>query len=235
VRYVLDRPARVSIRLGLESGPYLRTLVDWVPRTAGGHAERWDGLDASGVLKLDTNPALSPVIRAVALPDNTLFVGALPDRLQFAVERSDPALMRPRTGPDGPRRMFDHARQPLDTRGDITATLKLGDGFQQDGEGRWVVSGKVPLTVDVAAEDRELAVQRRFEAVFYVDGVFTHENELGYLPLNWTWDTSRFNPGEHFVTINIRGYEGNFGTATIKALVLPADGQNGAASTQESP
>lgn len=235
VRYVLDRPARVSIRLGLESGPYLRTLVDWVPRTAGAHAERWDGLDASGVLKLDANPALSPAIRAVALPDNTLFVGTLPDRLQFAAERSDQAVIRPRTGPDGPRRMFDHARQPLDTRGDISAMLKVGGGFKQDEEGRWLVSGKVPLTVDVAAEDRELAIQRRFEAVFYVDGVFTHENELGYLPLNWTWDTSRFNPGEHFVTINIRGYEGNFGTATIKALILPVDGQSGAASTQESP
>ena len=60
--------------------------------------------------------------------------------------------------------------------------------------------------------------------MFYVDGVFAHENELGYLPLTWTWDTAQFNPGEHFVTLNIRGYEGNFGTATIKVVVQPSAG-----------
>ncbi len=220
VRYVLDRPARVNLRLGLEAGPYLRTLIDWVPRGAGAQAERWDGTDASGVLKLADNPALTPVIKAYALPDNTVFVGAPPDRLQFVAER-EAVVRRERNGPAPTQRMFDNSQQPLETRGDLPAMLTLGPGFKQDEEGRWLVSGEVPLTVNVREEDRQRVLQRRFEAVFYVDGVFAHENELGYLPLTWTWNTAQFNPGEHFVTLNIRGYEGNFGTATIKVLIAP--------------
>lgn len=220
VRYVLDRPARVNLRLGLEAGPYLRTLIDWVPRDAGAQAERWDGRDASGVLALANNPALTPVVKAYALPDNTLFIGAPPDRLQFVAER-DAAIVRERAAPPATKHMFDNSQQPLETRGDLPAVLGLGGKFEQDAEGRWIVSGDVPLTANVQDKDRPRVLQRRFEAVFYVDGVFAHENELGYLPLTWTWNTAQFNPGEHFVTLNIRGYEGNFGTATIKVVVQP--------------
>lgn len=234
VRYTLDRPARVNLRLGLQAGPYLRTLIDWVPRGAGAQAERWDGQDASGVLKVADNPALTPVVKAYALPDNTLFVGAPQDRLQFAAERDDPVL-RERTAPPPPKQMFDNAQQPLDTRGDLPAILGFDGVFKQDSEGRWIVSGQVPLTANVRDADRMRVLQRRFEAVFYVDGVFAHENEVGYLPLTWTWDTTQFNPGEHFVTLNIRGYEGNFGTATVKVFVMPAAASTNDGSKPEAP
>ncbi len=234
VRYTLDRPARVNLRLGLQSGPYLRTLIDWVPRGAGAQAEHWDGQDASGVLKVADNPALTPIVKAYALPDNTLFVGAPQDRLQFAAERDAP-MLRERTAPPAPKQMFDNAQQPLDTRGDLPAILGFDGVFKQDSEGRWIVSGQVPLTANVRDADRMRVLQRRFEAVFYVDGVFAHENEVGYLPLTWTWDTTQFNPGEHFVTLNIRGYEGNFGTATVKVFVMPAAASTNDGSKPEAP
>lgn len=220
VHYYLDKPARVNLRLGLDSGPHLRTVVDWVPRQAGAHAEAWDGKDASGVLDLAAHPMLKPAVTAYALPDNTLFVGDAPDRVRFSADASTTST-RAASATVSKKRMANHMQQPLETRGDLEASLRpLGD-FEQDAEGRWVVSGEVPFRVDVATRDRQRAIQRRFEAVFYVDGVFTYENELGYLPMTWRWDSSRLNPGEHFVTLNIRGYEGNFGTATVKVLVVP--------------
>lgn len=221
IRYYLDKPARVNLRLGLEDGPYLRTLVDWVPRPAGEHAEQWDGRDASGVLDLTGNPALKPIVAAYTLPDNTLFVGAPPRTIQFVAEKDTLAL---REGKMVARKQIaNSAQQPLDTRGDVRATLVPVGDFKQDEEGRWIVSGVVPFRVDVADADRQRVIQRRFEAVYYVDGVFTYENELGYLPMTWKWDTGKFNPGEHFVTLNIRGYEGNFGAATVKVLVERGD------------
>lgn len=228
IRYYLDKPARVNLRLGLEDGPYLRTVVDWVPRPAGEHAEQWDGKDASGVLDLAGNPGLRPVVAAYTLPDNTLFVGAPPRTIQFVAEKDTLALRDGKTV--ARKQIANSAQQPLDTRGDVRATLVPMGDFKQDEEGRWIVSGVVPFRVDVADADRERVVQRRFEAVYYVDGVFTYENELGYLPMTWKWDTGKFNPGEHFVTLNIRGYEGNFGAATVKVLVVPGDA---AATTSE--
>lgn len=218
VTYYLDKPARVNLRLGLKDGPYLRTLVDWVPRTAGRHAEVWDGADASGVLQLQAHPSLTPVVNVTALPANTLFVGPLPDRVRFVAQTGTPP-QRERTTPTPRKRIFDRARQPLDTRGDITASLTLAGDYRKDPQGRWIVSGQVPLVVNVSDAERQRVLERRFESVFYIDGTYVHENELGYLPLTWVWDTTRMHPGEHFITLNVRGYEGNFGAATVKVIV----------------
>jgi hypothetical protein len=230
LHYYLDKPARVNVRFGLQDGPYLRTVVDWVARSAGANAEAWDGMDASGVLKLSTHPAVQPVVKAYTLPDNTIFVGANADRIQFMVEK-DASALRERTTPKPAKEMFNLAQQPLDTRGDVTAKLTLGGDARQDKEGRWIVSGKLPLKADVADAQRQRVIERRFEASFYIDGVFSHENELGYVPLTWTWDSSQVNNGEHFVTLNIRGYEGNFGTATVKVMVDNASVDNQTSST----
>jgi FlgD Ig-like domain len=218
LHYYLDKPARVNLRFGLQDGPYLRTVVDWVPRSAGANAEAWDGLDASGVLKLGTHPAVQPAVKAYSLPDNTIFVGGNTDRIQFVAEKTAGAL-RARTTPAPAKQMFNLAQQPLETRGDITAMLTVGGDVRQDEDGRWLVSGQVPLKADVAEAQRQRVIERRFEAAFYVDGVFSHENELGYVPLGWTWDSSQVNDGEHVLTLNIRGYEGNFGAATVKVVV----------------
>ena len=218
IHYYLDKPARVNLRLGLEGGPHLRTVIDWVPRSAGPNAETWDGIDASGVLNLGGNPAIVPSVKAYALPDNTVFVGDNPDRIRFASE-AETNVQREQTVPPPTKQMFNHTQQPLETRGDLAAQLSLAGNARQDKEGRWLVSGKIPLRADVADAQRNIAIERRFEAVFYVDGVFSHENEVGYLPLTWTWDSSQVNDGEHFLTVNIRGYEGNFGAASVKVVV----------------
>jgi FlgD Ig-like domain len=230
IHYYLDTPARVNLRLGLESGPYLRTVVDWVPRAAGAHAEAWDGKDASGVLNLSDHPMLQPAVTAYTLPDNTLFVGAPPDRIAF-VAQAAATPQRPRSDA-APKQIANYAQQPLETRGDLEAKLAPVGEFKRDADGRWVVTGVVSLRADVAAKDRQRAIARRFEAMFYVDGLFTYENELGYLPMTWQWDTRGLNPGEHVVTLNIRGYEGNFGTATVKVWVEPAAS---ATATQAGP
>jgi len=231
IHYYLDKPGRVNLRLGLESGPHLRTVIDWVPRSAGPNAETWDGIDASGVLNLGGNPAIVPSVKAYALPDNTVFVGDNPDRIRFASE-AEANLQRERAAPPSTKQMFNHTQQPLETRGDLAAQLSIAGNARQDKDGRWLVSGKIPLRADVADAQRQIAIERRFEAVFYVDGVFSHENEVGYLPLTWTWDSSQVNNGEHFLTINIRGYEGNFGAASVKVLVQNPES---ASATSETP
>jgi hypothetical protein len=141
-----------------------------------------------------------------------------PDRIRFA-SQAEANVQRERTAPPPAKQMFNHAQQSLETRGDLNARLSLAGNARQDKEGRWLVSGKIPLRADVADAQRKIAIERRFEAVFYVDGVFSHENEVGYLPLTWTWDSSQVNDGEHFLTVNIRGYEGNFGAASVKVVV----------------
>jgi hypothetical protein len=73
--------------------------------------------------------------------------------------------------------------------------------------------------MSVAEEDQTFMYDQRFEVVYYVDFIFVYEEELGYTPFNWQWDPKGVNEGVHYITAMLRGYEGHFGTTTMKVFV----------------
>lgn len=223
IAFSLTKPSRINVRVGMQkNGPLLRTVVDWVPRAAGANRVDWDGWDASGVLNLSDHPRLNIFVDAYALSDNTLLVGQPPDAVSFAPIAATKSTVRQKA--TQAKRMHYHQQQPLDERGDIDIQVSLAGDFDQDADGVSQVSGRVPIRLEVSPEDRERVLERRFEPVFFVDGTFAFENEVGYLPFTWIWDTANTAPGEHYVSVNLRGYEGNFGVATVKVNVIPSSG-----------
>ena len=225
VSYVLTQSARVRVRLGIAAGgPLMRTLVNFAPRAAGAHRERWDGLDASGLVTLKAHPALSLGVDAFSLSANTFIVGAPQAAPQFIGDlRSSDTDRRPATL--AAKQMYAHAQQPAETRGDYQLDVSLPSARSPASNGLPLVTHATAVRVDVQPQDRERALERRFETVFFVDGRYVFENELGFLPMSWNLDPAGMNPGEHFVTVNLRGYEGNFGVATVKFWVpSPRDG-----------
>lgn len=217
--YVLDRPARVNIRIGLQDGgPLLRTLVDWVVRPAGLNVERWDGKDISGVLDLTRHPKLAISVEGFALPENTIIVGS-PQNKVLLISQDSLKKKEQRKAVSAPKHMYAHAQQPLESRGDFSISLQLPGSLGKSAAGVPIVSTPIPVRLDVNAIDRERALARRFEPVFFVDGQFAFENEVGFIPMTWNFDPSALNEGEHFLTVNLRGYEGNFGMTTVKILI----------------
>jgi hypothetical protein len=107
----------------------------------------------------------------------------------------------------------------LDERGDFKVHLTMPGDLPRTSTGVPIVSTTVPVRLDVAAQDRVRALARRFEPVFFVDGLFAFENEVGFVPMTWNFDPATLNEGEHFLTVNLRGYEGNFGMATLKVFI----------------
>lgn len=223
VTFRLTQPARINLRFGLNQGPYMRTVVDWVARDIGEQSIAWDGWDASHVINLAKHPLSAPTIRAYTLPQNTIFVGADVDALKFVAMK--PLGMRQKTSKPEKTRMFFHTDQPLDTRGDVPVDLALVGNQRRDLEGRFIVSGVVPVRLNVPTSYRARVMERRFEPAFYTDGIFVFETEIGVLPITWQWDSTQVNNGEHYLTANIRGYEGNYGAATLRVWVQQP-GQN---------
>jgi hypothetical protein len=212
IRYELPEPARVRVRLGLANdGPLLRTLIDWVPRAAGAHAEKWDGRDGSGALDLAKHPRLSVLIEAFALSRNHFLVGPAPDRIQLVADLQAAAKRERSAKPRAPR-MFGYADQPIETRHDFAVELKLPD--LPVASGIPVVSAPVQAQIALADADLERVLGERFEIVYFVDGTFLYENEVGFLPVTWRWDPTGLAPGTHYLTVNIRGYDGHFGFVT---------------------
>jgi hypothetical protein len=217
ISYVIDRPARVNVRMGLDNaGPLLRTLIDWVVRPAGQQVERWNGKDASEVLDLAAHPRLFVSVQAFSLPDNSILVGESQQQVQL-ISGLPAQAQRQKNGTQA-KRMYSHAQQPLESRGDFKVLWTLPK-LPRSATGVPIVTSVTPVRLDVQQADRERALSRRFEPVFFIDGQFAFENEVGFVPMTWNFDPAALNEGEHFLTVNLRGYEGNFGMATLKVFV----------------
>jgi hypothetical protein len=119
--------------------------------------------------------------------------------------------------------MFDFARQPIERRRDFEVELVPVGDVRRTPDGVPIVDGALALQLRVGEDDLASIVSERCEAVFFVDGQFVFEREIGFLPMTWTWQPTATSPGIHYVTANLRGYEGHFGITTLRVVVEAAE------------
>ncbi len=222
IRYLLPEASRVNVRVGLQNGgPLLRTLLNWLPREAGVQEEPWDGMDESGVIDLSAHPRMSILVHAVGLPKNTIVIGPRASERTAYVEIAKPERRTPKGPPRAKRRTF--AAQTVEQMRDLAIALTLPKDLRRGRDGVPIVSGPIPVQMDIPDKaERARLLAERVETAFFVDGAYRFENEAAGLPISWTFDPTGMNPGEHYITGNLLGYEGHFGTATVRVRVAPA-------------
>lgn len=218
LRYALPHPARIRLRAGLRDGALLATPLNWVARPAGTHADPWGGMDASGEIDLTRHPALVLHGEAFQLGQNAILVGPPGPEVQLLDALPEDARRRPSQS-GRRRRMFDFSAIPIESRGDFPLELSIAPPVDHTPDEVPIIRSKTPIQLDVSEPARQLLLDRRFEATFYVDGSFAFEAEVGFLPMTWQWDPEGLAPGEHYLTANLRGYQGQFGIATLKVKV----------------
>lgn len=218
-QYILRKPARVLIRVGLDNhGPLLGTIANWSPRPAGQRIELWDGMDISKVIDLTNHPKLDATIQAYSLSDNTIIVQNKNRKGKYIEDITWPVEYRKKKNPS--KIIIAAAyQQAAETRGDYKALITFPEVKNFTKEGLPIIVGKTPIIVDAPDDMRKIALSRRSEPVLFIDGQFALENEVGFLPMTWIIDTTNMHKGEHYLSVNLRGYEGNFGMATVKVYV----------------
>ena len=216
--FYLIKPARVVVRAGLDNhGPLLKTLLNWQAFPFGKNTVHWDGLDESGVLAFGGSTNIQWAVDAFSLPDNHIFV-INPDAQGFISELAWPLEYRTKKSNDKPT-LYNPMQQPAEKRGDFPLSLTVLNAKEVDDESVITVSGKVLIRLDVPADFRTRIASQRFEPVFYVDGRFVFENEVGFFPMTFEWNSDNYNPGVHIITANLRGDRSNFGMASVKVRV----------------
>jgi hypothetical protein len=224
VVYKLPAPARVLIRLGLHSGPMLKTLVDWKPRVAGTITEYWDGRDEDDMIQLREHKHFTALITYVTLPKATVITYGN-DQETYREYKLGRAKDRPQK-PERPRRPDPTVQ--LRPEGLVppawTRSPRVRMTFPQHAEGTQrtvpTVREAVEVRVDVDPADRDLLLHDQFEIIFFVDNVFFAEAERGYLPFHWRWELLQIPAGEHILTVNISSFTGHVGMASRKVRVI---------------
>ena len=218
IEFILDRPSRVLIRAGLKGGgPLLVTLSNWVAFEAGQHKIPWNGLDASGIIDLKMHKKLYLDARAYSLSDNTIIVGPQGNATNL-IDVSSWNIIKREVVLTKKKKMIAAYQQSITSRGDYVVSLKTMQGYPVE-QGAAVVNGVVDIKLNIDKKNMATAINQRVEPVFYIDGKFAYENEVGFYPMTWKLDTRNLNEGEHYLTVNLRGYEGNFGIASTRVIV----------------
>ena len=232
IEYGLPTASRMLVRAGIKNGPMLRTIVDWEPRGKGFHAEHWDGKDADDVIAVEQNHQVGYLIVGYRLPDNAIITYGNADesyreyreRRGYPIRKAqfDDRLLE-RNGKVIRQEFYNPLLQQKSPRIDVTL-LSMENREPLD-----VISGlsEVVTQVDLDPLDELYLDQERYEISFFIDNEFIAEEEQGFVPFFWRLSPGRFGiePGDHVLTVNVSGYNGQVGVRNLAFSVVDEDQQ----------
>jgi len=221
ITYRLPTMSRVRIRLGITGGPLLRTLVDWAPRPAGQVTDYWDGKDADGLFDVAGNARTKMIISYFDLPETSVI--AFGNKGQTYREYK---LVRERpTKPERARlgegvKLSRHYQTPRLQAGSPGVTMTFPQQVGTGDDGTPVLTGKSVVRVALDDASKPHFQNTKFEIVFFLDGEFYAEEESGYSPYNWVWDTTQAKEGTYILTVNLSGFQDQIGILSRKVKVV---------------
>ena len=227
IEYSLPAASRVLVRSGIKNGPMLRTLIDWQPRTSGFHAERWNGRDKDDVIAIEQNPEVGYLIVGYELPHHSIIThGNSGDNYRRYRERRNWPIIQANEGERALQRngrlLRQESYQPLLQQKSPRIDVSLLSTESRQPLQQVDALEEMLTEVKLHPLDEIYLDQERYEISFFVDHAFIAEEEQGYVPFTWRWSPGRLGikPGEHLLTVNVSGYNGQVGVKNIKFSVV---------------
>ncbi|MEA3302014.1 MAG: FlgD immunoglobulin-like domain containing protein [Pseudomonadota bacterium] len=226
IEYSLPAASRMLVRSGIKNGPMLRTLIDWQPRTSGFHAERWNGRDNDDVIAIEQNPEVGYLIVGYELPHHSIIThGNNSESYRRYRERRNWPLIQAnegeRTLERNGRLLRQESYQPLLQQKSPRIDVSLLSAGSRQPLQHLKALEEMLIEVKLHPLDEVYLDQERYEISFFVDHAFIAEEEQGYVPFTWRWSPGRLGikPGEHLLTVNVSGYNGQVGVKNIRFSV----------------
>lgn len=221
ITYRLPVVARVLIRLGVQDGPLLKTLVDWKPRVAGEITEYWNGRDQDNIIDLLNHLRFKMLITYFALPENSIITYGNRN-INYREYKKSLKAQRPVKERTVRTDVLISPHYQLSRTVDYSPKLKLSFSNVKEYERGDipVLQDKTLIKVEIDEPDKSFFVNQQYEITLFLDTEFYAEQEMGYVPFNWVWDLSGVNEGEHILTINMSGFKDQIGVLSKKVKVI---------------
>jgi len=214
IYYKLSKPARVLIRAGILNGPMLSVISNWIPKDKGYIRQYWDLKDKDGVVNFSTIPFVISV-SAFALPDfsiitygnNKIDYLTYYENHNFKCNKKS-SNFKPQINEKNISYHYYLCR--IDDV-DPKVSIKIPNVIKNDK--------RVRIKVLMDKKDEKEFNTIKYEVSFFVDFKFVSEEEMGYVPLTWSYLPNSLSPGEHIMTVNITAFNGKVGVKNIKFKV----------------
>jgi len=224
ISYSLAKPARVLVRVGMENGPMLRVISNWIPKNRGKIRQKWNMKDSDHIVDISIlDFAIS--VSAFTLPEYAIITtnNTAIDYLSYYKQQNFTCNTLPqekqilKRGDEGISKHFYTCRIK-DRAPRITLTLPKAK--KNDQNISILENGKRTLVkVTMHPEDEAILEKAKYEVSFFVDHQFSSEEELGYMPISWSFNPNALEKGEHILTVNVSSFSGQVGVKSYKFKV----------------
>ena len=224
ISYTLASPARVLVRAGIENGPMLRMISNWIPKNRGKVKQRWNMRDGDNLIDL-SSLQFGISVSAFTLPKYAIITtnnktidyysyftkyhlscNTLPKEKQ-RLERDKKTISKHfymcRIQDRDPRLTFG-----------IPKSITTHKGLPLVNNG---VSSHVKVTMH--PEDEAILEKVKYEVSFFVDYAFSSEEELGFMPISWNYVPNGLKKGVHTLTVNVSSFTGQVGVKSFRFMV----------------
>lgn len=216
ISYKLASPARVLVRAGIENGPMLRMISNWIPKNRGRVRQRWNMRDADDLVDIATLP-FGITVSAFALPKYAIIVNnnKKNDYYTYFKDHHYACHILPkgkqlleREGKAISKHFYSCRIKDRDPR----LSLTLPKNIEKEQNLPVLTNGKPTLIkVSMNPEDEAVLEKAKYEISFFVDFEFTSEEELGFMPISWNFVPNGIKKGRHILTVNVSSFTGQVG------------------------
>lgn len=221
ITYKMPEMGRVLIRIGIQGGSLLNTLVDWKPRVKGAITEYWNGKDEDNLVDLHNHPKFKMIVTYFTLPENSVitFGNKSLTYREYKKSITSERLVKIERA-SSISNLSPHYR--LSRTIDYSPHVKIDFMNTQgtDSDGAAILKDKTLVKVELDEEDKVIFQNQQFEICFFLDHEFYAEDEAGYTPFNWVWDISNVEEGEHVLTVNLSSFKDQIGIKSQKVRVV---------------
>ena len=220
IHYKMPEMGRVMIRIGIQNGPLMNTLVDWKPRVKGAITEYWNGKDNANVVDIYNHPDFKMVIAYFTLPENSVITYGNKS-LTYKEYKQSNVTQRPLKEKRDTTISRPSPHYRLSRLIDYSPHLAISfvNVKAKDSNDIPILSEKALVKVDLTEADKRIFQNQQFEICFFLDYKFYAEDEAGYIPFNWVWDLTDVKEGEHLLTVNLSTFKDQIGVFSQKIRV----------------
>jgi hypothetical protein len=220
ITYKLPTLSRVRIRLGINGGPLLKTLVDWQPRPSGQVVDYWKGKDKEGLFELGHHPRFKMIISYFDLPENSVITYGNKKTGYFEYKKGIQRNRKEQHPWRHNKKRSKHFKFSRLQARSPNVMMSFSPQQSEEPTDIIVLKGKTVVHVELEKDSKQHFQNTQFEIVFFLDGQFYAEEEVGYSPYNWIFDTSQVKEGEYVLTVNLSGFQDQMAIFSKKIRIV---------------